>query len=125
MNQDYIAAKERLRLLDNPRDDDRAKEVYGKTCYLPSNPAVRADKATVYDFEHDTRPASVEWLREVVCKQDEYGCGAMYFHISRDVGVCVDPDGMVAVAIDYINRFANPTRGEVLTLLRLFKERKV
>lgn len=130
-HNDYLAACERLRLLDNPRDDDRAKEVYGKTCYLPSNPAVRADKATVYDAEHDQTPATVEWLREVFGKPWYEGIDVTTwqhggFHIEYHPGGVVRITCGHKIALDDNNfDITNPTRGDVLRLLGVFKERKV
>ncbi len=56
--QDYLAALDRLRRV---KTDEPLSEIYGKPLVCPED--IRADKALIYDAEHDDTPATVEWLR--------------------------------------------------------------
>jgi len=116
---DYLAAVERLRQLDLTDNDDKCKLIYGSTCYLPTNPAVRADKVFIYDAEHDSEPASVEWLREVLGEPVEECCDEIAY---KQCTLWLDDDGSLqSIGFD-CSTFINPTRGDVLTALRLFKK---
>lgn len=103
----YLATCERLRRVES---GEGLLDVYG--VYTAVHDMVDYDKITIYDAEHDTRPATVEWLQEVVpsawsviqCR----GCVELWVRF----------EGQQVI-------ITNPTRGDVLTLLRLFSERKV
>ncbi len=120
--QDYLAALDRLRRV---KTDEPLSEIYGKPLVCPED--IRTDKATIYDAETRPDTATVEWCREIGFTEGNVGkhrieIGRVYF-VQRftDNGwslVIEDTDGEQVV----ISK--RPTRGEVLTVLRLFNERK-
>lgn len=119
---DYLAAVERLRQLDLTDNDDKCKLIYGSTCYLPTNQAVRADKVFVYDAEHDREPASVEWMREVLGEPTAKFGHITIWRITASVEFRSEGSLIRFMANIVSEMYRNPTRGEVLTALRLFKK---
>lgn len=115
---DYKAAVDRLRQLDLPDNDDKCKLMYGSTCYLPTNPAVRADKVLIYDAEHDQTPATVKWI--VGNFGGEWKHGNCLELKNFQVWDHAD-EGVVILDMGH-SEIENPTRGDVLTALRLFKK---
>ena len=113
---DYLAAVERLRLLDLPDNDDKCKLIYGSTCYLPTNPAVRADKVLIYDAERDQTPASVEWLREVLGPEPDVD--EVWLVNGRYVAWYGESMAL------FLGDIKLTTRGDVLTALRLFAKKE-
>lgn len=104
---DYLAALERLRRVAS---GEEICEVYGPR----RRDEWLADKALVFDAEHDTQPATVEWLS---CLPT----------VPFPVKATISLEGM---RIEFMPNgkeieIENPTRGDVLTLLRVFRERKV
>lgn len=117
---DYLAAVERLRQLDLTDNDDKCKLIYGSTCYLPTNPAVRADKVLIYDAEHDREPASVEWLEGIGGKRID-AVGNTLVKFCEFITVWKVDSGLL-LTMHGMEMLTNPTRGDVLTALRLFKK---
>jgi len=106
---DYKAAVERLRKVATK---ESLLAVYGN-CQNPYM-EVRFDKATIYDAEHDQTPATVDWLRGL----PSHLC---YINIS------VRLDGIRIMISDNECgdiKLLNPTRGDVITALRLFGKRE-
>ena len=111
---DYKAARERMRRVDGGED---RLDVYGGIFA-----SLGGDKLIVYDCEHDATPATVEWLREVGFDREKrtgnLRCGKLYGVVRfTDHGLSLmveDIDGEQVVITK------SPTRGDVLTALRLF-----
>lgn len=117
---DYKAAVERLRRVASGEDRCKVYESYG--IYDAFGLGVGHDKATIYDAEHDREPVTVEWLREVGFEERD-GDGelkigeimASFKHWGSGYWVLYKQNKFV---------FDNPTRGDVLTALRLFGKRE-
>lgn len=107
-HEDYLAAVERLRRVAS---GDLANLVY----LGPSGPQEKiCDMLIIYDAEHDPTPASVEWLK---------GLSKMPCHVEYAFRLSGTEIAFIAHCGDV--KLTNPTRGDVLTLLRVFRERKV
>lgn len=108
--QEYRAAVERLRRVAS----ESASGVYADVF-------VDSDKLTIYDAEHDQTQATVEWLESIGFVWDKND-GAMY-----NGEFAIDPTTRTKrFPIYFKNRFLidNPTRGDVLTALRLFSKKE-
>ena len=113
---DYKAAVERLRRVTT---NGSLLAMYGN-CQNPYM-EVKFDKATIYDADHDSEPATVEWLESIGFVWDKND-GAMY-----NGEFAIDPTTRTKhFPIYFKNRFVidNPTRGDVLTALRLFDKKE-
>jgi hypothetical protein len=114
---DYRAAVERLLRVES---GESVHEVYA----IRDNDyaAWKLDKAIIYDAEHDQAPATVEWLREVGFEHyagvecPTYELGPLRATLIS--GVLVLCHGNSFRLSD------NPTRGDVLTALRLFSKKE-
>lgn len=118
---DYLTACERLRRVES---GELIHVVYPGA----NGPQDRvSDKLTVYDAEHDDTPATVEWLREVLGPLKQIRAEYLSWNIGKP------GDGLrlwwlfdsQSIAINSVVDIPNPTRGEVLRLLGVFRERKV
>lgn len=121
MHEQYLAAVERLRRVES---GDDPKEVYrlGPSMAMYE---IGHDKALVYDAEHDDTPATVEWLREVVGEPTAKFGHTEIWRLTASVEVRIEGSLIRFMANIVSELCRNPTRGDVLTLLRVFSERKV
>jgi hypothetical protein len=111
---DYRAAVERLRRVESGQ--------YCRVVYEEDDFGEHYDKLTVYDAEHDPTPATVEWLREVGLEAIDEGLCAFGM-----LQVLIEDDGSYAMLYDGQESMVfkdNPTRGDVLTALRLFSKKE-
>ena len=109
--QEYRAAVERLRRVAS----ESASGVYADVF-------VDSDKLTIYDAEHDQTPASVEWLRDVLGEPNgEFG-NMIIWRLSASVEIRV-VGSLVRFMANIVSEMCrNPTRGDAMTALRLFKK---
>lgn len=104
----YQAARERLRRLSV---GEKYQRVYP---YGVTKSSESYDKQIVYDAEHDSEPATVEWLREIgfIERSGRFESGKIE----------IESTGFRLYL--YPGCVNEPTCGDVLTLLRVFAERK-
>jgi hypothetical protein len=98
--------------------------------YSNDSSLILFDKATTYDAEHDSEPATVEWLREVLGEPEVSSrCGDFLswrngiWRLYTNVGLRFEYGGELRasdVPMDFT--ISNPTRGQVLKLLSVFGE---
>ena len=100
-HQDYLAAVDRLRRVES----GELSHVVYPGANGPQDKV--SDKLTVYDFEHDETPADLDWLWE--------HCPAGWNAHRVESGLEI----FIRTATSFV-ALTNPTRGDVLTLLRVF-----
>jgi len=114
---DYKAAVDRLRRVDS---GEYSCDIYRRGPH-ESDCLIDRDKRIIYDAEHDSEPASVEWLREVLGEPVEECCDEIAY---KQCTLWLDDDGSLqSIGFD-CSTFCNPTRGDVLTALRLFAKKE-
>ncbi len=111
-HQDYLAALDRLRRV-------ASGELIHVVYPGENGPQDRvSDKLTIYDFEHNDTPATVEWLASIGDKQVN-SAGIVFVKLSEAI-TAWDLQPGVMLTIYGLDVLTNPTRGEVRTLLRVF-----
>lgn len=116
--QEYIAVLKRMKEIEAKG----TAELFYYHCSTSGHSQACQDKATIYDSEHDQTPASVEWLKTLPL---EYFGEAAAWSFTSGL-VCVgglylrEPETFMNIGKQPLGR--NPTRGDVLTALRLFKK---
>jgi len=107
--QEYRAAVERLRRVAS----ESASGVYADVF-------VDSDKLTIYDAEHDQTPASVEWLESIEIAFKLLPGFELKCAFVGSIEIWDYESELLAKTIGWHK--VNPTRGDVLTALRLFKK---
>ena len=106
---DYKAAVDRLRRVASGED-------WGEIYSSPTDRSL--DKLTIYDAEHDREPATVEWCKEIGF---EHYAGVECPTYQLGGLRVTDIEGEIFFCHGNASRLNNnPTRGDVLTALRLF-----
>lgn len=121
---EYLAANERLRRVESGEEPN---EIYHRHAD-GGCPLICDDKATIYDAERDATPATVEWCAKSIGMQQVYPHSPSGRTVMCAYGfgavICLMSDSTIVLR-DYLPsllhvRIDNPTRGDVITALRLF-----
>lgn len=116
--QEYIAVLKRMKEIEAKG----TAELFYYHCSTSGHSQACQDKATIYDSEHDQTSATVEWLREVLGEPTGELGHMMIWRLTASVEIRVEGSLIRFMASIVSEMCRNPTRGDVLTALRLFKK---